>query len=69
MTGILKIIAVIFASLRDQVREVNRKYAKPELELNLLTKLCLLGLRIYLLAMIVMMTWFLIRQVKGIGHG
>jgi hypothetical protein len=68
MTAILKIIAAIFASLREQVREVNRKYAKPELEMTLLTKLCLLGLRIYLLAMIVMMVWFLIQRVKGIGH-
>jgi hypothetical protein len=69
MTGITKIIAAIFASLRDQVREVNRKYAKPELKMNLATKICLLALRIYLLAMILMMTWFLIQQVKGIGHG
>lgn len=69
MNAVVKIIVAILASLRDQVRQVNRKYAKPELEMTRLTKLGLLLLRIYLLVMIVLMGWFLVRQVRGLGHG
>jgi hypothetical protein len=69
MKGIFKVFGVIGASLSEQVREVNRKYAKPELEMSLLTKICLFGLRVYLLAMIGMMGWFLIQQVRSLGHG
>jgi len=51
------------------VRLVNRRYVKPEIELTRLAKVCLLVLRIYLLAMIVLMGYFLVQQVRAIGSG
>ena len=56
------------AGLIEQVRQVNRKYAKPEIEMTRFAKVCLLILRIYLLAMIGLMGWFLIQQVRSL-HG
>jgi hypothetical protein len=67
--NVLKMISAIFASLAEQVRQVNRKYAKPELEMTFVMKAGLLVLRIYLLAMIGLMGWFLIQQVRSLGHG
>jgi hypothetical protein len=69
MTAFLKILAAIYASFLEQVRQVNRKYARPELHLTPSMKAGLLVLRIYLLAMICLMGWFLIRQMRGLGHG
>jgi|HubBroStandDraft_6_1064221.scaffolds.fasta_scaffold5202960_2 hypothetical protein len=69
MNAALKIVSDIAGSMMRQVREVNRKYAKPELQMTMFTKICLLALRVYLLAMIVLMGWFLIRQMRSLGHG
>ena len=69
MNAVVKMVSAIAGSLIEQVRQVNRKYAKPELELTWVTKACLLMLRIYLLAMVALMGWFLIQQVRSLGHG
>jgi len=69
MKTIIKIITAIYASMVDQVRQVNRKYAKPELELTRFTKFCLLALRLYLLSMVLLMGWFLVQQVRSLHHG
>ncbi|MGD0387315.1 MAG: hypothetical protein ABSC42_00040 [Tepidisphaeraceae bacterium] len=76
MNPFFKMIAAIVAiplavvrSLLSQVRLVNRRYVKPEIELTRLAKVCLLVLRIYLLAMIVLMGYFLVQQVRAIGSG
>lgn len=69
MKAFFKIIAAIGSSLAEQVRQVNRKYAKPELQMTRFMKISLLVLRIYLLAMIGMMGYFLVQQVRSLGHG
>jgi hypothetical protein len=76
MNAILKMLAAIaqvpvavVRSLASQVRQVNRKYVKPDIELTILAKACLLVLRIYLLAMIALMGYFLVQQVRSLGHG
>ena len=47
------------------VREVNRKYAKPEIETTLFVKICLLTLRLYLLGMVGLMVFALINQARS----
>ena len=42
-------------SLRPQVREINRKYAKPEVPMTPFVRFCLIGLRIYLLLLVCLM--------------
>jgi flagellar biosynthesis/type III secretory pathway M-ring protein FliF/YscJ len=42
-------------SLMDQIREINRKYATPEIEMTPFVKWCLLGLRVYLLLLVLLM--------------
>ena len=69
MRAFARIISAIFASFLEQVRQVNRKYAKPELQMTRFMKISLLVLRLYLLAMIGLMGWFLIQQVRSLGHG
>lgn len=45
----------ILASLRAQIREVNRRYAKPEIAMTPFVKFCLVSLRVYLLVLVTMM--------------
>jgi hypothetical protein len=54
-----------FGSIAASVREVNRKYAKPEIETTLFVKICLLALRLYLIIMIGLMVYALVRQVRS----
>jgi hypothetical protein len=69
ISGIAKIPVTVASSLISQVRHVNQRYVKPEIELTRSAKVCLFVLRIYLLAMIVLMGYFLIQQVRAIGSG
>jgi hypothetical protein len=45
----------IIKSLMRQVREINRKYAVPEITTTPLVRFCLIGLRIYLLFLVVLL--------------
>ena len=45
----------ILRSLMAQIREINRKYEKPEMEMTWLVKFCLISLRLYLLLLVVLM--------------
>ena len=67
--AIVQIPAAVVRSLVSQVRQVNRRYDKPEIQLTGATKVCLFVLRIYLLAMIALMGYFLVQQVRAIGSG
>jgi biopolymer transport protein ExbD len=51
-----------FGSVTASVREINRKYAKPEIEITPFVKFCLLSLRIYLLIMVGLMVYALVKQ-------
>jgi hypothetical protein len=50
-------LARFFRLTRDQVREVNRRYAKPEIETTLFAKTCLVGLRVYLVLLVGLMVF------------
>jgi hypothetical protein len=58
----------IFSNIRDGVREVNRKYANPEIETTLFTKVCLVGLRVYLMLMVVLMVYALVHTALTGGE-
>jgi hypothetical protein len=58
----------IFSNIRDGVREVNRKYASPEIETTLFTKVCLVGLRVYLMLMVVLMVYALVHTALTGGE-
>ncbi|HEX9531767.1 MAG TPA: hypothetical protein VGA58_03200 [bacterium] len=45
----------IFESLKAQIREVNRRYAKPEIAMTPFVKFCLVSLRVYLLVLVTLM--------------
>ena len=47
----------IIQSLMAQIREVNRKYAKPEIQMTPFVKFCLVGLRVYLLLLVGLMVF------------
>jgi NRAMP (natural resistance-associated macrophage protein)-like metal ion transporter len=51
---------------RSQVREVNRTYARPEIETTLFAKTCLVGLRVYLVALVGLMVF---KFITAAWHG
>ena len=55
----------LFARLLASIREINRKYAKPEIEITWFVKFCLLSLRIYLLLLVALMVVKFIMVAKG----
>ena len=55
----------LFGNMAAGIREINRKYAKPEIELTWTVKVCLLSLRVYLLAMVVLMVIALWQQARS----
>jgi NRAMP (natural resistance-associated macrophage protein)-like metal ion transporter len=58
--------ARFFRLTRGQVREVNRRYARPEIETTLLAKTCLVGLRVYLVLLVVLMVFkFITAALQG----
>ena len=59
------IVFRIVQSLMPQVREINRKYAKPEIEMTPFIKFCLFGLRIYLLLLVGLMIFKFIVTARG----
>jgi hypothetical protein len=47
----------IIKSALQSIREINRKYAKPEIEMTPFVRICLYGLRGYLLLLIGLMIY------------
>ena len=54
-----------FKGIVQGVREVNRKYAKPTIQMTPVVKAALLGLRIYLLVLILLMVVKFILTAAG----
>lgn len=55
----------IIESLVSQVRAINRKYAKPEIEMTFFVRFCLIGLRLYLLLLVGLMILKFILAAKS----
>jgi hypothetical protein len=61
----MSLIRDAFGSLAAQVRTINRRYAKPRIEMTWLVKACLVVLRIYLLVLVSLMIYKFVKTVKG----
>ena len=56
----------VFRSMTTQVRAVNEKYKEPEIEMTLFVKVCLIGLKVYLFALIGLMLYkFISMAIHG----
>lgn len=54
----------ILSSLVTGVRNINRKYAKPQIEMTRLVKVCLMSLRVYLFVLIGLMIYKFIVSIR-----
>jgi hypothetical protein len=43
-----------FRKLLESIGEINRKYAKPEIEMTFMVRICLLVLRLYLIILVLL---------------
>ena len=58
----------LFANIRAGIREVNRRYERPELKTTLFTRICLVCLRAYLLLMVALMLFALVHTAMSGGE-
>ncbi|MGD1020344.1 MAG: hypothetical protein ABSA12_13615, partial [Verrucomicrobiia bacterium] len=59
-------LAAFFRSTAGQVRLVNRRYAKPEIATTRFVKICLVGLRVYLISLVGLMVFkFVVAATSG----
>ncbi len=56
------------ANILASIREVNRRYARPEIETTLFTRICLVSLRVYLTVMVVLMLYALVHTAAVGGE-
>ncbi len=49
--------SAIFKSLANGVRATNKKYARPQIEMTLFVRICLLTLRLYLFSLVGLMIY------------
>jgi hypothetical protein len=54
----------MFSSLITAVRAINQKYSKPQIEMTWLTKICLFGLRVYLITLIGLMVYKFVATIR-----
>ena len=54
----------MFGSLVTTVRTINQKYSKPQIEMTWLTKICLFGLRVYLITLIGLMVYKFVDTIR-----
>ncbi len=56
--------SAVFSSLANGVMTINRKYAKPQIEMTLFVRICLLMLRLYLLVLVGLMIYKFVITVR-----
>jgi len=61
----MRFLRATLKSLVAQVRTINRRYAKPQIEITWLVKACLVVLRLYLIVLVCLMIYKFIKTVKG----
>jgi hypothetical protein len=54
----------MFSNLITTVRAIHRKYSKPHIGMTWLTKICLFGLRVYLITLIGLMVYKFITTIR-----
>ncbi len=60
----MNVLTAVFRSLVTGVRTVNRKYAKPQIEMTPFVKVCLVTLRLYLFVLIGLMIYKFIITIQ-----
>jgi len=60
----MNVLKVVFTSLVTGVKAINRKYAKPQIEMTLFVKVCLVSLRLYLFLLVGLMIYKFIITLK-----
>ncbi len=60
----MNVLTTVFRSLVTGVRTVNRKYAKPQIEMTPFVKVCLVTLRLYLFLLIGLMIYKFIITIQ-----
>ncbi len=48
----MRISSKIFRTMVESIQEINRKYKKPQIQMTLFVKICLMALRVYLILLI-----------------
>lgn len=48
----------------EQIKEINRKYAKPQIETTIFVKVCLITLRVYLVTLIGLLLYKFLTVIK-----
>ena len=61
------ILRAIFGSLAASVGEINRRYARPTIEVTPFVRVCLVGLRIYLFVLLALMIYKFVVTVRSGG--
>jgi hypothetical protein len=61
----MKPFSAVFSSLVNKVRAINRKYAKPQVEMTWFVKACLLILRLYLFVLVSLMIYKFVKTLKS----
>jgi len=61
----MKPFRAVFSSLANQVRTINRKYAKPQIEMTWFVRACLLVLRLYLFVLVGLMIYKFVKTLKS----
>lgn len=55
----------LFSNIVQNIREINHRYEKPQIEMTPFVKLCLLVLRLYLLGLVGLLIFKFITTWKG----
>ncbi len=58
-------LSAVFGSLVSSVREINRKYHEPTIEMTPLVRVCLVVLRLYLLVLVGLMVYKFVVTLRG----
>ena len=53
----MNLLSAVFHNLAEQVRTINKRYAKPQIEMTWFVKACLVGLRLYLFTLVILMIY------------
>jgi len=61
----MRAISLFFQSVVGSVREINLKYAKPQIHMTRFARFCLVSLRVYLVVLIGLMIFKFIMVAKN----
>ncbi len=60
----MNVFIIVYQSLASQIREINTRYSKPNIQMTRLVKVCLLFLRFYLFLLVGLLVYKFITVVN-----